>query len=345
MTPRALILAAGFGTRLGDLSSERPKPLFPVADHALIRYAVALLAGHGVREIAVNLHHHGDLIVAELGDGRALGVDIVYSAEEPEILGTGGALAKLRDWLTQGGRESFFVVNGKILIDVDLAAVRAQHEAADAEATMVVREVADAARWGAIEVDDNQRVTAILDHPVSTSTIRGTHQCMFTGVHLVSPRLVDRLPRTAVSDSIRDAYLPALVAGARLLGHRLTGYFHEHSTPERYLEGNWNALDGTARLRFTPGPLSGIDPAAHVDSAAVIHQPVRIAAGATVGAGEIGPYVVVGGNAVVESGARLDHVVLWPSARIGGAHRHAIVTPQRVFAVAHREGEGEVHGT
>ena len=82
---RALVLAAGLGTRLGPLSDERPKPLVPVCDLPLIRYAIALLAGHGVTEIAVNLHHKGELIERELGTGADLGVSITYS-REAEIL-------------------------------------------------------------------------------------------------------------------------------------------------------------------------------------------------------------------------------------------------------------------
>src|SRR5438105_11530769 len=100
----------------------------PVCDHALVRYAVALLHGHGVREIAVNLHHRGDLIEAELGDGRSLGVSIRYSREEP-ILGTGGGIRRIADYLTDGGQEPFFVVNGKVVIDVDLSRVLARHRA------------------------------------------------------------------------------------------------------------------------------------------------------------------------------------------------------------------------
>src|SRR5688572_21259398 len=149
MTPRAIILAAGFGTRLGALSDERPKPLLPVANVPLIRYAIAHLRGHGITEIAINLHHRGELIEADLGDGSELGCAITYSREE-SILGTGGGLLKIRDWLTRGNREPFFVVNGKILTDVDLQAVIGRHRERDAVATMVVREVPDAERWGAI---------------------------------------------------------------------------------------------------------------------------------------------------------------------------------------------------
>ncbi len=145
---RALILAAGLGTRLGPLGGERPKPLLPVCDIPLIRYAVALLAGHGVTEIAINLHWKGELIERELGTGANMGVSITYS-HEPVILGTGGGIVKLADFLTDGGVRDFFVVNGKLLVDADLHALRARHERTHAVATMLVKEVPDAHTSGA----------------------------------------------------------------------------------------------------------------------------------------------------------------------------------------------------
>jgi mannose-1-phosphate guanylyltransferase len=325
---RALILAAGFGSRLGDLSSERPKPLFPVCDVPLIRYAIALLAVHDIREIAVNLHHRGELIEVELGDGSALGVSIHYSREET-ILGTGGGIRRLHDFLTEGGRSSFFVVNGKILIDVDLHQLRRLHEARDAAATMVLKETSDAQSWGAIELDDDDRVTRILEEGTP-----GTHICMFTGVHLLSPRLLERLPPTGESDSIRHAYLPALRDGDRIVGHRLAGYFHEHSTPRRYLEGNWNALAGRARLRHHPAPFTGIAPSAEVSPTARLMPPFKIGQGAVVGDGAtVGPYCVIGRDAAVQSGAVLERVVVWPGSTVSGRHTAAVITPRSATSV------------
>jgi mannose-1-phosphate guanylyltransferase len=323
---RALILAAGFGTRLGALSDERPKPMMPVCDVPLLRWAIALCAGHGITEIAINLHHRGELIEAELGDGSALGVQIVYSREET-ILGTGGGIRKIADWLTHGGREPFFVINGKILIDVDLHEVQARHHASDATATLVLREVPDARKWGAIECDAAGRVTRILD-----SGTAGTHVCMFTGVHLISPRWVARLPAEGESDSIRHAYIPALLDGERLEAHLLRGYFHEHSTPERYLQGNWNALAGRTGIKYLPGPLTGVHATAQVSPRAELAPPFRIAAGARVDAdAQLGPHVVVGAGAHVTAGAHLTRVVVWPGATASGTLADAIVANQIVW--------------
>jgi NDP-sugar pyrophosphorylase family protein len=301
---RALILAAGFGTRLGALSDELPKPLLPVCDVPLIRYAVALLRGHGINEIAVNLHHHGELIRA------ALGPDFHYS-DEPAILGTGGGIVKIADWLTAGGREPCVIVNGKIVSNIDIAGALARHRERDAVATMVLREVADAARWGAIDTDSEGRVTGIIGEGQP-----GTHACMFTGVHVLAPRLIARLPATGESDSIRQAYIPALRDGERIEGIRYNGYWHEHSTPARYLQGNWNLLNGVT-LDHPPAPIRAVQPSAVVEPGAIV-----------------GHEVVVGARALVRRGARLTRVVMWPESVATSEVRDAIITPRGVFPVA-----------
>jgi NDP-sugar pyrophosphorylase family protein len=327
---RALVLAAGFGTRLGALSDERPKPMLPVCDIPLIRYAVALLAGHGITEIAVNLHHRGELIERELGSGADFGVTITYS-REPVILGTGGGIVQLADFLTDGGARDFYVVNGKLVVDADLHALRARHERTQAVATMLVKEDADAQRWGAIELDRDGRVLRIIGKGPSATP--ATRTCMFTGIHVMSPRLVERLPRNGPSDSIRQAYVPALLDGDRIEGVVLDGYFHEHSTPARYLEGNLNCLHGRARLHHPPAPFTGVDPSAVIEAGARLIEPVRIGARARIGNGAVvGPGVVIGHDAEVAAGARLERAVLWPGTRVEGAHSDVIVSPAGILS-------------
>jgi NDP-sugar pyrophosphorylase family protein len=213
------------------------------------------------------------------------------------------------------------------VIDVDLAQVVARHVRTGAAATMVLRETADAARWGAIEVGADGRVTRILDQGAA-----GAHLCMFTGVQVLTPRLIERLPPEGASDSIRQAYLPALAAGEHIEGYLLDGYFHEHSTPERYLEGNWNLLDGRARLAHAPGPLDGVAPAARVHASATLRPPYRISDGAEVAAGaEVGPHAVVGRDARIGARARLERVVVWPQAALDEPLRDGIVTPRGIY--------------
>ena len=324
---RAIVLAAGLGSRLGALSDELPKPLFPVVDVPLVRYGLALLAGHGVEEVAINLHHRGELIVAEL-DGASEPMRIHWSREEA-ILGTGGGIRRVGDWLTDGGREPFFVLNGKLVIDVDLTRLAECHRASGAIGTMVVREVPDAERWGAIDVDASGRVVKILGE----GTGEVARRTMFTGVHVLSPDFVKGLP-SGESCAIRQGYVPALRAGAQIDSYLYHGYFQEHSTPERYLAGNRAVLAGEARLSYSPGAIDGIDDSARIARGVSLVPPYRIGAGAVIGAGAtVGPFAVIGRGARVDDVAHIREAVVWPGVTARGSIEHAVVTRRGVHEI------------
>ena len=324
---RALILAAGFGTRLGSLSDERPKPLLPVCDVPVIRYNLALLEAAGFTEVMVNLHHRGELLEQELG--ATSGSLRIHYSREPEILGTGGGIKQAAAWLTDGGRERFLVLNGKLVIDLDLAGLLAADPAEGAAATLCVRAVDDPDRWGAVETR-GPRVVRIVgkgaDGPADA-------KWMFTGVHVLSPEIVARLPE-GFSCIVRQGYIPALAAGTAIAMHRYDGYFEEHSTPARYLAGNFALLSGRARLRHPPAALDGADASARVAPGVTLTAPYRIGPGATVGEGaRVGPYAVIGRGAHVAAGAAIERAVVWPDSTAAGEIRDAIVTPRGVVAV------------
>jgi len=313
-----MVLAAGYGTRLGTLSDERPKVLLPMVDTALIRYGLALLANAGIRDVVVNLHHKAELITTELGDGSSAGVRVHYS-REPVILGTGGGIKKAAPLL---GNETFVVVNGKVVIELDLRRVLEAHKKSGAVATMVVRRDPDATRWGAIDVDDGGRVRGIL----------GTGGFMFTGIHVLEPEMIRRIP-DGEQCVIRTAYLDALKQGAPLYAFVADGYFAEHSTPERYLRGNIALLRGVGTPEV-PWPLRGVDPSAKIAPGAVLHEPVRIGPRAIIEEGAtVGPDVVVGHDAVVARGARLQACVVWDGARAEGDLARTIVTHRGIHTV------------
>ncbi len=305
---RAMILCAGLSSRLGKLGSERPKPMLPVCGIPILGYGLTNLVAHGVRDIVINLHHKGDLIQRELGDGRAYGARITY-IEEPNILGTGGGLKHALPLLDPGHTdEPFLTINGKLIFDLDLTGLVAAYRTTNPIAMMVVRRVPDAKAWGAVEVQPDGRISNIL----------GDGEHMFCGAHVTRPSVIARLP-DGESDSIRQGYLPWLRAGEPVLAfEHVNGYFAEHSTPERYLDSNWALLAGT-HLRHPPGRLSGIDPTARIHPTAKLVEPLKICAGAVIGANvTVGPYVVVG------EGARVDRdvarAVVWAHTTANAAN-------------------------
>ncbi len=321
-----MFLAAGRSTRLGELGLALPKPLVPICGYPAIRFGVHAAARAGARRVVVNLHHHGELLRGVLGDGRAWGLDVVYS-EEPELLGTGGGLAKARPLFDSG---PVLVMNAKVVAELDLPAMLAAHKSTAATATMLLRDDPDPRRWGAIASDATGRIVAILDARSPRPPEGAVTERMFTGIHVLSPALLDRL-RPVVCDVIRDAYIPALLAGETLRAVTHAGYFAEHSTPGRYLDGNLKLLLEPWLLKDPPGPLIGVDPGTSIARGARIVTPCRIESGAHVEAGaEVGPAVVVGTGARISPGARVRNAVIWPGATAVGDVANAIVTPSGV---------------
>ncbi len=315
---RAMILCAGLSTRLGALGAGRPKPMLPVCGIPIVAYGIANLVAHGIRDIVINTHHLGDVIQREIGDGRQLGARVVY-IHEPVLLGTGGGLKHALHLLDpDGSDEPFLSCNGKLIFDLDLAALTASYRAAgDILGMMVVQRVPDAKAWGAVNVVHDARGPHIVD-------ILGDGEHMFCGVHMTRPSVMARLP-DGECDSIRQGYLPWLRAGERLAAYEHTGgYFCEHSTPERYLESN-HALLGGVTLRHPPGRLVGIDPTARLDPSVTIVEPVKIGAGARIAAGvTVGPYCVIGDGAKIA--VSVANTVVWAGAELATPAATSIVT-------------------
>ncbi len=329
---RAMVLAAGMGSRLGGISDELPKPLLPVCNHPLLSYALSLCRGYGIKEVAINLHHLGHLITNTIGTGASFGMDIHYSSE-PQLLGTGGGVRKMAEFLTHEFREPCVVINGKLVVDVDLEAVLALHRVTGASATMVLRETPDADDWGAVEVDGDGRIHSILGQRSPAQVAKPPlTRCMFTGIQIVEPSLLLRLPKGETSCIVRQGYVPALKAGEVLSGYIIPGYFHEHSTPERYLQGNLNVLRGKAKLPYPPGQVVGISPRAQVAESATILGPVCIGAGAVVSEGAVvGPEVVLGESTVIAPGVELSRSVVFAGSTVSQKTHSAIVTPHATY--------------
>lgn len=305
---RAMLLCAGLGTRLGNLGTERPKPMLPVCNHPILAYGIANLVAHGIRDLVINTHHKGDVIQRELGDGARYGARIQYVHEEV-ILGTGGGLKHALHLLDPDHTDApFLSLNGKLIFDLDLTALLAAYRARLAGdpkllGMMVVRRVPDAVAWGAVEVQPDARITNIL----------GDGQHMFCGVHVTRRSVVARLP-DGEACMIRQGYLPWMHAGEHVAAyeHR-DGYFAEHSTPARYYESNRALLAGDVTLRHPPGRLGRIDPTARIAPSVTIVPPVQIGAFARIAAN-----VTVGPDATVGDGAHVTRsiasTIVWPDA-------------------------------
>jgi len=248
---KAVILAAGFGTRLWPLTEDRTKPAIPFLNQSLISYSVEYLASFGIRDIIVNLHHQPDSIRRVLGDGSHLGVRIQYSHEE-EILGTSGALDRVRDDLAG---EDFVVINGKIVTTIDLNAAVAAHREQSSIATLILKENAAREHFSMVEIDHNSRITRFAGFPEPIATEAFTAEAtvsnpgggvakienaplMFTGIQVLSPKIFDYIPRDCFSHSTIHVYPAAIEKGEVVLAHVSNGDWYEMSTLDRYLQAS-----------------------------------------------------------------------------------------------------------
>jgi len=229
---RAMILAAGFGTRLWPLTVGRTKPAIPFLNRPLIAYTIEYLCRSGVNDLVINLHHEPASVREQIGDGSLFGARISYSVEEPAILGTSGALDRVRDSLAD---DAFVVINGKILTDIDLEAAIAAHRARRAMATLVLRPNPGHERFSEVEISPDGRITRFAGFPGPSKSAARPVPLMFTGIQILDPSIFRYIPRNVFSDTVRDVYPAAMAAGEPVMAHVAKGDWFELSTLERYL--------------------------------------------------------------------------------------------------------------
>jgi len=238
---KAMILAAGLGTRLRPLTDTTPKPLLPVAGTPMIVWNLLLLKRHGIRDVVINLHHLGAMIPQALGDGSAFGMRIIYS-HEPVILGTGGGIKQAEQHFHG---EPVLILNGDTLFELDLGALMDFHREQQAAATLVLRQDPEAARWGLVEVTDHAEVVRITGRGLSERTAMAAR--MFAGIHILHPRLLRYLPINKEC-SIIDAYVQGIQEGERVMGYDFDGFWSDVGTPERYAQVERDAAAGRLSL-------------------------------------------------------------------------------------------------
>ena len=217
---RAMILAAGLGTRMRPLTDTIPKALAPVAGRPLIEYALRFVRSQGIEQIVINLHHLGDQIRTTLGDGSAYGVQITYSAEDL-LLETGGGIKQAQPFLDGA---PFLVINSDAILDLDLAAVLEAHQRNKAVGTLVLRPDPQATSYGLLEINATGRLRRLRGEPTEVAEVHEPLSAyMFTGCQSLEPRIFDFMPEVKPFSTTRETYPAMLRAGEPLYGFVHTG--------------------------------------------------------------------------------------------------------------------------
>jgi len=287
---RAIVLSAGYGTRLWPLTEDRTKPAIPILGKPLVGYVAEYLASYGIDEIVVNLHHRPESVRRALGDGSAFGVKLHY-VEEPVILGTSGALDNTREFFE---RETFVVVNGKIITDIDLRAALETHRSSNALATLVLLPNTRRERFSVVETEGG-RIKKFAGMPVANDT----SPLMFTGIHIMEPRILDYVPRGVFSDSVIHVYPQALANGEIVAAHVASGKWRELSTLKRYLDISIELLRESGQS-LVAGERTSIASSATVNDS-VLWDDVKVGAGARVSRAVLADDVTIPDGEVIEN--------------------------------------------
>lgn len=246
---KAMVLAAGQGTRLRPITDDKPKAMVPVAGRPMIEYALLLLRHYGICEIVINLHHFGAQIENYLGDGGKLGLRISYS-NEAELLDTGGGLLKARPFLQDG---TFIVINTDALIDVNLAELIEFHEKRHAAATLVLRPDELADQYGSMDIDAEGRILRFLQSKIDRQPAGPLRKLMFTGVQVLEPKIFTYMAANGGAkkfSTTKQTYPQMLLAGEPLYGFCFEGFWQDLGTVERITQVECNLAQGRASLHY-----------------------------------------------------------------------------------------------
>ncbi|HVW35057.1 MAG TPA: sugar phosphate nucleotidyltransferase [Acidimicrobiia bacterium] len=339
---KAVVMAGGEGTRLRPLTSNQPKPMMPMANRPLMEHVVRNLAGHGIDDIVVTVAFLASHIRNYFGDGSELGVSMRYATEETP-LGTAGSVRNAAAELD----DTFLVVSGDVLSDIDLDAVVKAHRSSGALATIALRRVENPVDFGIVITSPDGWVERFLEKPTWGQVFSDT---INTGIYVLEPQILDLIPEHQAVDFSEEVFPAALRRGMAIQGLVVDGYWEDVGTIEAYHRAHRDVLDHRVAAHI-PGFRLGdgiwlgegadVDPAAEITGPVIIGDNCRIEAGATVG-----EYTVLGSNVVVKHDATLartvvhDHVYVGPGVTLRGA----IVGRSADLRRAARASEGVVLG-
>lgn len=311
---RAVVMAGGEGSRLRPLTSRRPKPLAPIANRPVMQHIIELLRKHGITDVVATLHYLADEIESYFGDGSALGVNMHYVVEDTP-LGTAGAV-KMAENRLRG--ETFIIISGDAMTDLDLTSLIEAHRAAKNDATIALWRVPNPLEFGVVITDEDGQITRFMEKPSWGEVFSDT---INTGIYVLEPEILDYMEAGKNYDFSKDLFPRMLRDGKRLGGHVIDDYWADVGNLQQYQQANYDAIAGTVKTKrppFEPRPQvwtgadCQIDPTAKIDGPVQLGDRVKIGPDVTIE----GP-ACIGNDVLVEAGALIRRCVLWEDVYIG----------------------------
>lgn len=309
---KAMVLAAGVGSRLDPLTRNLPKPMVPIVNKPVMRHIIELLAKNGFDEIMVNLHYHGDQIRDYFGDGSKWGVNIHYS-DEDRLWGDAGSVKRCEYFFDS----TFLVMGGDDLSDIDLNRLLKHHKENKSICTIVLSLVDDPSEYGIALINEKGRITRFLEKPKGEIIFSNMAN---TGIYMLEPEIFDLIPRGEQYGFGHNVFPKLLEQKRRFYGYLTSSYWKDVGSIKQYREAHKDALQGKVNIAFPlpevrkyvwMGENVEIDPTAEIGYPVVIGNNCRIEANA-----RVLENTVMGDNCVVETNACIKDSILWEGARV-----------------------------
>ncbi len=308
---KGMILAAGRGVRLSQLTDVLPKPLLPVANRPVMAQVMGGLLRAGIEEICANVSYRAEQITTAFGDGQREGVHLHWSIED-EPTGTAGGMKGMQHHLEDG---RVVVIAGDAMLDVDLAPLIAAHVAHGAFATLGTIPVDDPSPYGVVVTDSEGRIQHFQEKPIPGTEI--SHQ-VNTGIYVFEPGIFDLIPAGISCDFAFNVFPESLRKARPFFACPVQGYWTDIGNPGEYLRANLDFLAGHIRVEGSGERVGDnfLAPSAQVEG-------VQLSC------------CVIGAHAVLPAGSTLTRCVIWPHSVVPEpvSLSEAIVTPHGIFQV------------
>jgi mannose-1-phosphate guanylyltransferase/phosphomannomutase len=310
---RAVVMAGGEGTRLRPLTSNQPKPMVPIVGKPCMEHILELLREHGFEDVIVTVAFLPQVIRSYFGDGTSLGLDIQYSVEE-NPLGTAGSVRLASDALD----DTFLVISGDALCDIDLGQIVDFHKEKGAAVTIGLKSVENPLEFGIVVTDDDGRVERFLEKPSWGQVFSDT---INTGIYVLEPEVLKHVPTDRPYDFSKELFPLLLEMGRPIYGYVCDGYWQDIGNLDQYRQANFDALDERVQLNIPGLKIRGdvwigegveIDDVEGVEGPAFIGNYARVSPEASVG-----PYTILGSATTLRERGRISRSVLDGSCYIG----------------------------
>lgn len=319
---KAMILAAGVGSRLDPLTRNVPKPMVPIVNQPVMERIVQLLVRHGFTDIVCNTHYLADQIEGYFGNGAQLGANIVYN-REIELMGTAGGLKRVAEKFDFFDKdEPFLVISGDALTDVDLTALLQYHRKKKALATIGLATVSDPSQFGVVVLESRStaaggRIKQFVEKPAPGTA---PSNLVNTGIYLFEPEMLDYIPSGQFYDFGKEAFPDLLAKKKAFYGFNAGCFWRDVGNLREYRESHDDFLAGkidtelnipSAGDNLWIGENCQIHPTARIEAPAVIGPNCIIGANSCVVENSI-----LGDGCIVGEGATVSHSILWARARV-----------------------------